>query len=35
LIDRLVERFGISSEQAATDVDAFLKSLEARRLLAP
>jgi hypothetical protein len=35
LIDNLVERFGISSEQAATDVDAFLQSLEARRLLAP
>jgi hypothetical protein len=34
LIDRLVEQFGISSEQASADVDAFLQSLEARRLLA-
>jgi hypothetical protein len=34
LIDRLVEQFGISSEQASADVDAFLRSLEARRLLA-
>ena len=34
LVDRLVERFGISSEQAGTDIDAFLQELEARRLLA-
>ncbi len=33
LVDRLVESFGISSEHAAADVDAFLKDLEARELL--
>jgi hypothetical protein len=34
LIDRLVETFDISEERAASDVDAFLRSLEARELLA-
>jgi hypothetical protein len=34
LIDRLVETFDISEERAASDVDDFLRSLEARELLA-
>jgi acyl-CoA reductase-like NAD-dependent aldehyde dehydrogenase len=33
LVERLVEEFGISSDQAATDVDAFLRDLKARDLL--
>jgi Coenzyme PQQ synthesis protein D (PqqD) len=34
LAERLVERFGISSEQARTDVDAFVQDLKRRGLLA-
>jgi Coenzyme PQQ synthesis protein D (PqqD) len=33
LVARLVEEFGIASERAATDVDAFLEALDARGLL--
>ncbi len=34
LVERLVERFGISSEQAQSDVDVFVQDLKARELLA-
>ena len=34
LVERLVDRFGISSDRAAADVDAFLRGLEGRELLA-
>jgi hypothetical protein len=34
LAERLVECFGISSEQARTDVDVFVQDLETRGLLA-
>jgi hypothetical protein len=33
LVDELARTFGIASEQAATDVDSFLRDLEARDLL--
>ena len=33
LVNGLVERFGISSDRAASDVDAFLNGLEDRALL--
>lgn len=33
LAERLVERFGIPSEQAEADVDVFLQDLKARELL--
>ena len=33
LVERLVERFGISSEQAQADVDVFLRDLKNRELL--
>jgi hypothetical protein len=34
LVERLVDRFGISSDRAVSDVDAFLQGLEGRELLA-
>ena len=34
LVDRLVDRFGISFDCAAADVDAFLQGLDGRELLA-
>ncbi|MDX6400424.1 MAG: hypothetical protein QOF27_1030 [Gaiellaceae bacterium] len=33
LVDCLVRNFGISADQAAGDVDAFVRDLEARELL--
>ena len=34
LVKRLVDRFGISGDRAASDVDVFLRGLEDRKLLA-
>lgn len=34
LVERLVDRFAISSDRAASDVDAFLQGLDDRELLA-
>jgi Coenzyme PQQ synthesis protein D (PqqD) len=35
LVERLVQRFEVSPERAAADVDAFLADLESRDLLEP
>jgi Coenzyme PQQ synthesis protein D (PqqD) len=34
LVERLVDRFGIPADRATSDVDAFLRGLERRDLLA-